>query len=388
MTLYSRARSLSLLCAGFLAGHSYGWTQSWWIEGGPVFRGGMKAKAEGSSYTQALGLHDPLASGHPTDPTGLGSATAYADRTYDNGYVKLDPGTGNPTSLDPNTTWNWGFNNPAQYNSAAQTLSFQKQGTPGYNTLQNGTPGKDDEFWGAGFQIVAGLPLLHSGPWNLDLSLGFQGIWGGTESFNVSTYREDVRQSTVTDVYDVSGIGTAGFPASGFQGTYLGPFDNPPVVPSPVIPNIPQSRSASMSAALSTSYNTINFNVDQDLYQFSLGPKIGFAASQHIQLHLRPTVSLNIVDASVKRTELFVQAPAGGASTVLNQWADHASRQDVYFGLGAVGGVDLDFGKGYYGGVFGGYEWVSASVKVSVGPNNVLLDASGWAVGLTVGKRF
>ena len=348
----------------------------------------MKAKAEGSSHTQILGLHDPLASGQPSAPTGIGTPGVYGDRTYDNGYVKLDPGTGNPTSIDPNTTWNWGFNNPAQYNAGAQTLSFQKQGAPGYNTLLNSPAGHSDEFWGAGFQITAGMPLTQSGSWNIDLCLGFQGVWGSSEKFSISTYREDVRQTTVMDTYDVSGIGAANFPANGFHGTYLGPFDHPPVVPSPVIPNLPQSRVSSPSAPLSTSYNSIGFDIDQNLYQFSLGPQIGLAAGQRVRLHLRPTVSLNIVDASVKRTESFVQVPTGGAATVLAQWSDHASRQEVYLGLGAVGGVDLDFGKGYYGGVFGGYEWVSDSLKVAVGPNNILLDASGWVAGLSVGKRF
>jgi hypothetical protein len=160
------------------------------------------------------------------------------------------------------------------------------------------------------------------------------------------------------------------------------------VVPSPVIPNLPKSRASSTSAPLSTSYNSIGFDIDQNLYQFSLGPQIGLAAGQRVRLHVRPTVSLNIVDASVKRTESFVQVPTGGAATVLAQWSNHASRQEVYFGLGAVGGVDLDFGKGYYGGIFGGYEWVSDSLKVAVGPNNILLDASGWVAGLSVGKRF
>jgi hypothetical protein len=379
---------MGIVCGGLFVCTNLGWAQNWWIEAGPVFRAGMTTKVEGSSYTQELGLHDPLAAGQPGAPSGIGTPGAYGDRTYDNGYVKLDPGTGNPTTIDPNTTWNWGFNNAGQYNSAAQTLSFQKQGAPGYNTLLNGSPGGNDGAWGAGFQIVAGLPLSQSGDWSFDLTLGFQGLWNGHESFSTSSYREDVRQITVTDSYDVSGIGAANFPAGGFHGTYLGPFDTPPVVPSPVIPNLPASRTSASSAALSTSYNTIGFDIDQNLYQLSVGPQIGWSASPSVKLHVRPTVSVNFIDASVKRTEEFIQMPAGGGSTVLGQWSDQASRQQVYLGLGAVGGVDLEFGKGYYGGVFGGYDWVADSVKVTVGPNNVLLDASGWVVGLSVGKRF
>jgi hypothetical protein len=158
-------------------------------------------------------------------------------------------------------------------------------------------------------------------------------------------------------------------------------------VPSPVIPNKPQSRTSG-SAAISTSYNTIDFDIDQNLYQLSLGPQLSMMADEWLKLRVRPTISMNIIDADVKRSEVFIQAPVSGASSVLGQWSDHASHQQVYFGLGAVGGLDFDFGKGFYGGVYGGYEWVTERVKVSVGPNNVLLDASGWVAGLTVGKRF
>jgi hypothetical protein len=382
-----RLRYLGLACTGALFYPIAGRSQGWWIEAGPAFRGGMKVSAQGSSYTQILGLHDPMAAGQPSTPSGIGTPTAYGDRTYDNGYVKLDPGTGNPTSIDPNTTWNWGFNNSAQYNAAAQTLSFQKQGAPGYNTLVNGPPSGGGDYWGGGFQIVGGVPLTQADVWTFDLTLGFEGIWGGKQSFSFSSYREDVRQITVTDTYDVSGIGAASFPAGGFHGTYLGPFDNPPVVPSPVIPNLPTSRTSATSAALSTSYNSIGINVDQSLYQFSLGPKVGIA-SQGVSVYLRPTISLNIADANVQRTEEFIQNPAAGGSVVLGKWSDQGQRQQVFVGLGAVGGANMDLGRGYYTGVFGGYEWVSDSLKVTVGPNTVRLDASGWVVGLNVGKRF
>ncbi|HLH52577.1 MAG TPA: hypothetical protein VKY92_03085 [Verrucomicrobiae bacterium] len=346
----------------------------------------MKVSAQGSSYTQMLGLHDPNAAGVMAPPGGIGAANAYADRTYDNGYVKKDPGTGNPNSIDPNTTWNWGFNNSAQYNAGAQTLSFQKQGSPGYNTIQNGAPDGSGNYWAGGFQMVAGIPLTQPDAWTFDLTAGFQGVWGAKQTFNFSSYREDVRQITVTDTYDVSGIGAASFPANGFHGTYLGPFDNPPVVPSPVIPNLPASRSSTTSAPLSTSYNSIGFKVDQSFYQFSLGPKVGLM-TQGVSVFLRPSVSLDIVDANVDRNETFTQSSAAG-NALLGSWSDSAKRQKVFFGLGAVVGANLDLGKGYYAGLFGGYDWVSEKLKVAVGPNILLLDGSGWVAGLSLGKRF
>jgi hypothetical protein len=74
-----------------------------WFTIGPVLRGGMNVKVGGSSYAQTLpGIHavaNPLG-----DPPGIGTPGLYADRTYDNGYVKKDSSEGG--GIEPNTTWN------------------------------------------------------------------------------------------------------------------------------------------------------------------------------------------------------------------------------------------------------------------------------------------
>jgi len=363
--------------------------QDWWLEGGPVFRGSMKVSVEGSSYVQGLGLHSPAATGPLSSPTGIGTPNGYADRIYDNGYVKLDPGTGNPDAVGgPNTTWNWGFANPAQYNAGARTLSFEKQGDLGYNTLANGSAGGSEDLLGAGLQLMAGLPLIKSGRWSADVALGFQGIWGGHSQIEATTYREEVRQMTVTDIYDVSGIPSASFPAQGFHGTYLGPFDNPRIIPSPVIPNVPSARVSSTSAAVYTAQNQIAFDLDQSLYQLSLGPKIAYAVSRRVKLNVRPSISLNVIDVEVKRTEVFVQSSAAGSSVVLNRWFNQGQECGLLLGLGATAGADVDLGKGFYAGVYGGYEWVAEQVNVSVGPNTVSFDGGGWVAGAVIGKRF
>ena len=358
-----------------------------WFGIGPAVRGGMRIHTEGTSYVQMLGLHNTSAAAPLTQPSGIGPTNNYADRTYDNGYVKLDPGTENPSAANPSETWNWGFSDPAQYNANARTLSFQKQGDPGYQS-QVQEPGGSGAFLGAGLQAEAGLRVYESIDWSLDICVGFQGIWNAKESFSTSTYSDQVRQVTVTDTYDVSGIPAGSFPANGFHGTFLGPFDTPPVVPSPQIPNIPESRTSSLSTPTSSSYNQINFDVNQSLYQFSLGPQLTVLENEGLHVRVRPTISANIVDVSAQRTEIYVQTPAGGSSVILDRWSDSGSHVGISVGLGALGGLDLDLGKGFFTGAFGGYEWVAEKVNVPVGPNTLNADASGWVVGGLIGLRF
>src|SRR5665213_2010799 len=160
----------------------------WWFEVAPTLRTDMRISVSGSSYVQQLGLHDPMASGPLSPPTGAGNPAAYANRTYDNGYVNLDPGTGNPVSLDPNTTWNWGFNNPSQYNAGAQTLNYQSTGRPGYTTLENSGAGGRDSLLAKGIQVVIGRSVMQSDNWSLDFFMAFQGTWSQHEHLTISTY--------------------------------------------------------------------------------------------------------------------------------------------------------------------------------------------------------
>jgi hypothetical protein len=138
----------------------------------------------------------------------------------------------------------------------------------------------------------------------------------------------------------------------------------------------------------SGSFNQIDFDVNQSLYQFSLGPQLTVIESEGLKIHIRPTVSANIIDVSAQRTETFVQTPAGGNSVVIDSWSDHGSHLGVSVGLGALGGIDLDLGKGFFAGAFGGYEWVAEKVNVTVGPNVLSADASGWVAGGLIGLKF
>ena len=339
-----------------------------WLSAGPVWRGGMDVKFSGSSYAQTLGLNTDVG-------VGIGAASAYADRTYDDGYVNKDSSLGG--GIVPNTTWNWGYNTPGQYNAAApQTLTFQKQGIPRYSSFTDGGAGGKDDMLGAGLRLQAGFPVKKGDKWSVDLVLGFQGIWGAEGKF-----RENAGLVDVIDTYDVSGI--APFPGAGHSGTYGGPFDPAATPPYTIIPNLPVSRAPPAPSAVAPAVQSrIAFDVDQSLYQLSVGPQIGLKAGKRLQFVTTPTISLIILDVDVQRSETFFY---GGA---LSQWSDRAGQREVNLGLGITGGANLNLGKGWFTGVFGGFEWVMENMDFTVGPNRVSVDASGWTAGLAFGKSF
>ena len=356
--------------------------EGWWLKGGPVYRGGMEVEAEGSSRVQDLGVH---AAGNLGDPSSVGNANRYDDRTYDDGYVKRDPGTGNPGSIDPDLTWYWGYDNASQYDSGRDTLTFHQTGAEGYSEVLNTTFTDDDKMDGYGAELVAGRPLADIGRLTLDVCVGLQGLWGMNANLSGSTYQEGVGRMHVTDTYDVSGVN---MPGAGHEGTYDGPFDSPPVIPSPLIPNMPESRSSRLVDSQWTAENQINMDVESELYNLWLGSRLALALGERFSVHITPKISANYVNVDVDRSETFVATYADGSTATLNSWSDTGSESKWLFGAGATAGADVQFGNGYFAGIYGGYEWVADEVDVTVGPNTVSVDMSGYTAGVQAGKRF
>jgi hypothetical protein len=401
-----------------------------WLRVGPVYRGGMDAEASGSSHVQSQGIHaasprrsfpDRLTGGRVAGPL-RDNISSYGNRTFDDGYVNMDAGTGNPSSIDPDVTWYWGYEDSSQYNSAADTLTFHRTTRqPGMevatgkgrvvslSTLRDEEASFDDTFGGWGLELSGGYPLQTRGRLGVELCGGMAGIWNAGAQMGGSTFEEQVREDryavidttdyiTDTYVYDTSGVT---LPPAPHRGTYDGPFDTPPVIPSPTIPNRPDSlhRDSVRAGAINrdirrtssstwTARNQVDMDVETDIYELWVGPRLAFHANDWLALHLTPKVSLNYIDADVDRSESFVASYADGRRETLHRWTDQGDEQKWSFGAGLTAGADVEFKNGMFAGCWGGYEWVGGDVDVRIGPNTVSVDASGYSAGVVMGRRF
>jgi hypothetical protein len=358
---------------------------SWWIEAGPAVRGGMTVKIGGSSYAQTLGVHAapaPLA-----ESPAIGSLSQYADRVYSDGYVKLDAGTLNPNAIGgPGNTWNWAYDNNLQYDPARQSLAFSALGQPGYTTLQDCPTSLEEDALGAGLNLAAGYHLKTSNRWQIDLVLGFQGIWGAEARADTSTYLERISRLATVDSFDVTDTvnATGSFPgpqtaAGGYAGAYN--------VPGPTLTNVPTSRTSNRQD-LSLARNTVHFRCDTDLYELTLGPRFRYAATQRLSFDLTPKLGVSYLDVLAQRSEVFANEPNTGAATTLGSWQDRSREGAFRFAAGITAGADLDLGAGFSIAAFGGYEWTVNDVRIDVGPSYVDFDGSGFVAGAALRKRF
>lgn len=319
-----RLRAQPILALLLLALTSQAYADAYWFQIGPARRVGMKVKTS---------QHTPIHAGCLTD---------YADREYIDGYVKQDPGTGNPAAPDPNATWNWGYQNASQYDGS--TLSFHAPGAL-----------NDSSFSGNGFEMVGGIPLFETGTkinprlLGIDLCVGLQFIgWDNA-----------VVGYDVTDRYNVPGIT---MPGAGHQGSYDGPFDTPAVLPSPVIPNLPSQRILSP------------IKLNTDLIELWIGPRFTVDVMDDLSLFAMPKLSINFINAEVSR--------AAGSF-----YGDFDSRNsDFKLGAGTVFGAEYALDNLTFT-LWGGYEWVD-SMDFSIGSGDVELDASGFTFGISIGYTF
>ncbi len=290
-----------------------------WITAGAVWRGGMKVKSSGAG-----------------NPASVGNPNEYANRTYDDGYVNQDPGTGNPLSPDPNTTWFWGYDNASQYDAGAEALSFHKGGK------------LDEDMSGYGFEIAFGVPVIEmkdEKKFGMDLCMGFQMIFADAET------------QDITDIYDTTG---AAIPGAPHRGTYNGPFDVPPASGT-LIPNQPTGRI------------TTPLKVDTEIYELWMGPQLFYKPCDRISLHLTPKISANYISVDVNRSAGYSEGSEG----------------EFLPGAGLVGGLDVDLTDNLFLRVWGGYEWVSNEVDVRLQPaGTVSVDVSGYTAGASIGIRF
>lgn len=368
-----------------------------WTGVGPTYRGGLKLelKSNGSLWTEPTAGKADF--GKVDD-----NLDRYADRTFDDGYVKKDAGTGNPGSIDPSVTWNWGYDSGSQvsggklrYHRTSSRIVSETY-APAAGAAVSGLG--SDTFGGVGAELQAGAKLFGSGSLELHLAMGLGGTWGMEGKLGGTTMEGGLAKYRVVDrvtdtyVYDVSGIS---MPSAPHRGTYDGPFGNPPVIPSPTIPNKPSSATREgkremqiIGVAGGEAKNTLDIDAEMDLWSLRMEPQFRIRLGEQGRLWAAPQISFNLADVEATRDETIWRIDGDGARTALGSWHHSADDQKFLLGLGASVGAEWEFGGGFFVGAFGRYEWMTDTIDIAVGPSKVSIDASSWEAGVLVGYRF
>lgn len=307
----------------------------------------------------------------------IGPANAYADRTYNDGYVRLDGGT-----LENGDTWNWGYQNASQLSGSL--LSFH--GGDGRRAEFSETHDYDSGAWGG--ELDGNAPFIeiaYMNPWRDDLSFGWQGGFSflSTDSGRVlSTFTADKGRTDYSILYtDVFNLGEVIAPQA--------PYAGGPQGPGPLLPNIPVSRtpaSTVIGGETAHAFNSIRTDFDLNLSTLSLGPVLEFARGPWA-VTASTGFTLNFANWEVNQRETLFVSRDGGPATAQNTWQHRNDETDLLPGFFIQAAAGRQITENWSLQLTGRYDWVD-EFEVNAGTSNGSVDVSGWSLGAGVGFRF
>lgn len=234
-----------------------GATSKWFVEVGPFWRAGGDVNIRIKSLP-ALPYSRPSVAA-----TGrVGPADRLADREYEDGYVRMDYGTG-VWDID---TWYWGYESSTQV--VGDQLVFHG-GT--YTAGGQSLPPRDsfsfdlDDEVGGEARIGRSVFDCKGARGRVVLGLGFT-QFSGSGGFEDLGYVWSSQGGRITDYYDLL-TDVSEVPPAPYSGTKEGP--------GYILPNIPARREVSAGGGggspLTQIFHNVHQDIDVDLWVLSLG---------------------------------------------------------------------------------------------------------------------
>ena len=329
--------------------------------------------------TQSSLADVPLAPGFRYQGTeAIGSPGDYADRSYRDGYVKVDAGT----VAFGGDTWFWGYDDNAQHRNGS--LFFQ--GGRGASATAGSSESFRSGSWSAEPDGVAPyLQLDWAMAASAELSVGWMGavsllntdVSRTGSTFSASRDRTDYRIG-YTDRYDLMGTIP---PSAPYAGTLGGP--------GPLLPNRPADRAADYTVSgrdRVDAFNRITTDVSINLWTLSLGPTLSWSRDR-FALTASAGLTLNVANWEATQRETLFLRPKGRSQQAHRRWDARGDGTEAIPGLFVQGSLGFRLSDAWDLSVFGRYDY-AGDVEVSAGASTGRFDLSGWSVGGGLGYRF
>lgn len=377
-----------LICPVLLVGLASAENKTgWWFGGGAVYRGGATYSLEGSSVLQEEG-RSAVQTGVSSPLGDVGSAGAPANRTYDDGFVRIGPNLAGV--ITPNLTTHWGYQNNSQ--RSGRDLTFTRTGPQGLTRVgeESRSLSEDESIGSAGVELLAGKPLRIREDSRWDLVTGLRIFFPGSQTVGGVARTEDFRGQIVqiVDTYRLDDIQTSAGsvtpdpPPAPFTGSASsGILKN-------AIPNIPTNRNVRTLAAGDWQAETqVQADIDAMHYELRFGAQWSRQLGEQWSLTLQPTISAHILDVDISRRETVVARYADGSSESLFNFSEDKSTTEVLFGASLQAGISHPLNDRWDLDLSLGYDYVEES-SVRVGPNTVKMDLSGYTAGIAFRRGF
>lgn len=262
----------------------------------------------------------------PGPATGAG-----LNRSYDDGYNKVDVTGNNHGPGFANTTWFWGYDN----NSQIQPSQANPQSVVMHSSSSSGRTVKGlDDNPEPGFELSYNRELLRHGSWRFGLEATF-----GYNNVSVKDSRPaNIVISQITDTFTVPPeVSQQPLPPPGYRGSSQGA--------GPVIGSEPSRTTSSPEGTVSGARK-----FDADLFGLRIGPYVEFPLNRRVALALSGGLALAYVgsDLTFRETITMPQGPAA-------QMAGSGSHNDLLPGGYVAGNCTVTLSEKF--GVFAGAQF-------------------------------
>lgn len=403
--LLRRSAGNRLAPAVCLAATALAASAQWYIEVGPAYRGAMEASVRGGTHVPShpAGLARGGLSGTTPSPRPslLDDDPAQPRlRIFDDGHVGPSDWQ---WAREAGLTQHFGYIRPDQHDPQTGRLLFRttlSETTTGRHHLTEvdvAHAGWNDSkaVQGAGVFATVGYAFADTGPmrWDLHMRLGrldgIQARFRRQQAFQMDVRRavyETTQRQEQVFTYAYETLGNPLFPNAPYA------MDDSAGV-GPLIRDLPTAVSLSeqsvdaservLQRSVTTRRSLVDLDLDAGVFVLQVGSRIDWRATPRLVAFLRPGVSVNSLDVSLRRSERL-HVDAGAAAHV---WKDSADEHAWRIGASLHGGVQWAVFENWDLGLAGGFDWVDAC-HVSVGPDRLRLDLSGLQAEFFVRRRF
>lgn len=217
-------------------------------------------------------------------PNNSGALVPGVNRTYDDGFVKVDI-SGNAGG----TTWNWGYDTAGQFTTADPAAPFLGASSLAFHSVSSLA---DGQTRGSRDKMTPGFELAYEevlGRWHISekrrVNIGVLATFGYLRLNQRDAGTLAGFAGLTTDKY---GTGVVLPPLAPYYGTFG--------TAGPLLPDVPADRAVAVVAAT----GTVNNRLDGSLYGFNLGPFIELPLHDRVSLTLGG--GLGVVYASTTYT--------------------------------------------------------------------------------------
>jgi hypothetical protein len=223
-------------------------------------------------------------------PNNSGALVPGVNRTYDDGFVQRDI-SGNAGGM----TWNWGYNNNAQFTAADPAAPFLGAPSLAFHSVSSLA---DGQARGSRDKMIPGFELAYEevlGRWHItEKRRANIGILATLGYLRLGQRDSGALAGTVgltTDKYATGAVLPPLAPYSGSFGTA-----------GPLIPDVPANRAAAVVPAT----GTVNNKLEGSLYGFNIGPFIELPLHDRVSLTLGGGLGCVYADTAYTYSETVV----------------------------------------------------------------------------------